>query len=625
MNQRTQVAATALPIETRRPAQILITLMPDSDNDSLLRLAQWLAKERSVLLVGIVPVKVGENLSAGASHARRLRELMGEYADRVHLRAKPRIRVSYTPWDEVLAVLAKHKRIDLLVLNWPHQVEALGLTPAQILSHPPCDVAILRGPLPDKLDRIVVPMRGGPHAERALQLALELSRFDEAKVTALRLNGGTSPLASDISFAGMELVLAELPHVERFSIQTQDQCQAILDASKQADMVILGTSAWPAASTASFGTIADTTLLEAESSVIAVKTQRVAMPEEGTRFGGKAISILVDRWFAENTFHADEFADLEYLIRLKEERESTISLALPALNEESTVGNVIHAAERVCVQQFPLLDEIILIDSNSSDRTREIAADLGVPVYIHQELLPEYGAREGKGEALWKSLYVTSGDIVIWVDTDVTNFHPRFIYGQLGPLLQRNNLQFVKGFYRRPLSVGKKLKKGRGGRVTELTARPLLNLFYPELSGIVQPLSGEYGGRRELLEQLPFASGYGVEIGLLMDVLERAHLASIGQVDMVERVHSHQSLEMLSKMSFAIIQTFFGKLEQRHGLEMLQDVNRTMKRVRLDRGQLRLQVEEVVERQRPPMITIPEYRQKRGLPLLASDEETVYP
>jgi glucosyl-3-phosphoglycerate synthase len=420
-------------------------------------------------------------------------------------------------------------------------------------------------------------------------------------------------------------VLAELPHVERFSIQTQDQCQAILDASKQADMVILGTSAWPAASTASFGTIADTTLLEAESSVIAVKTQRVAMPEEGTRFGGKAISILVDRWFAENTFHADEFADLEYLIRLKEERESTISLALPALNEESTVGNVIHAAERVCVQQFPLLDEIILIDSNSSDRTREIAADLGVPVYIHQELLPEYGAREGKGEALWKSLYVTSGDIVIWVDTDVTNFHPRFIYGQLGPLLQRNNLQFVKGFYRRPLSVGKKLKKGRGGRVTELTARPLLNLFYPELSGIVQPLSGEYGGRRELLEQLPFASGYGVEIGLLMDVLERAHLASIGQVDMVERVHSHQSLEMLSKMSFAIIQTFFGKLEQRHGLEMLQDVNRTMKRVRLDRGQLRLQVEEVVERQRPPMITIPEYRQKRGLPLLASDEETVYP
>lgn len=625
MNQKVRIEANALAFETRRPAQVLIPLMPDSDNDSLLRLAQWLAKERSVLLLGIVPINAGENLSAGASQARRLRQLMGEHADRISLRAKPRIRVSYTPWDEILAVLAKQTRIDLLVLNWPHQLEELRLTPAEILSHPPCDVAILRGPLPDRLDRIVVPMRGGPHAERALQLALEVSRFDEAKVTALRLNSDTSPLEPDISFAGMEMVLAEMPHVERSSTQTQDQCQAILDASTRADMVILGTSAQPSASTASFGTISDRMLREAESSIIAVKTKRVAMPEEGTRFSGKAISILVDRWFAENTFHADEFADLDYLVRLKEERECIVSLALPALNEESTVGNVIRAAQRLCVEQFPLLDEIILIDSNSSDRTREIAADLGIPVFIHQELLPEYGAREGKGEALWKSLYVTRGDIVLWVDTDVTNFHPRFIYGQLGPLLQRSTLDFVKGFYRRPLSTGMKLKKGRGGRVTELTARPLLNLFYPELSGIVQPLSGEYGGRRHLLEQLPFASGYGVEIGLLIDVLERSHLASIGQVDMVERVHSHQSLEMLSKMSFAIIQTFFSKLEQRHELEMLQDVNRTMKRVRRDSGHLHLQVEEVVERQRPPMISIPEYRQKWELPLLTNDEEAVSP
>jgi len=621
MIKQAQVAETVLPMARQQPAQVLIPLMPDSDNDSLLRLAHWLAAERSVLLMGIVPIGAGNNLSAGASDARKLRSLMGEHVDRMNLRAKPRIRVSYTPWDEVLAVLAKHTKVDLLVLDYLHQLEALRLTPAEILSHPPCDVAILRGPLPDKLGDIIVPMRGGPHAERGLQLALDLSQYDQAKVTALRLNSIASPLVADASFAGMELVLAEMPQVKRSSTQQEDQSQAILDASKNADMVILGTSAHPAESTASFGFIADRVLQEAETSVIAVKTKRVAMPEEGTRFSGKAISILVDRWFAENTFHADEFADLEYLVRLKEERKLSISLALPSLNEENTVGNVIRAAQRVGMKQFPLLDEIILIDSNSTDQTREIAADLGVPVYIHQEVLPEYGVRDGKGEALWKSLYVTSSDLLIWVDTDVSNFHPRFIYGQLGPLLQRTTLQFVKGFYRRPLKVGKALKAGRGGRVTELTARPLLNLFYPQLSGIIQPLSGEYGGRRELLEQLPFSSGYGVEIGLLIDVLESAHLASIGQVDMVERIHHGQSLEMLSRMSFAVLQTFFSKLEQRYDLEMLQDVNRTMKRVQQDRGLLHLEVEEVAERQRPPMITIKEYRQKRGLPLSTEDEK----
>ncbi len=605
-----------LPVYLRRPAQVLIPLMPGSDNESLLKLARWLAHEIVVLLVGVVPVKEGENLSAGAGQARELRLLMNEHADRVNLRAKPRIRVSYNPWDEIRAVLLAEPTIDLLVLDWPHHLEALQLTPAEILSHPPCDVALLRGPLPERLQRVAVPMRGGPHAERALYLALTLAAQDEAQVTAVRLRSGTAMLQAEQTFAGIAMVLAEMPQVTQKVVETNDQCQTILDVAETADLVILGTSSLPTQSTGSFGEIADAVLQQAASSVIAVKTKRVAMPEQGVSFSAKAISILVDRWFAENTFHADEFADLNHLLALKEERGLTISLALPALNEEQTVGEVIRVAQRACVEKVPLLDEIVLIDSNSIDRTREIAAGLGVPVFIHQEILPQYGARRGKGEALWKSLFVTGGDIVIWVDTDVTNFHPRFIYGQLGPLLQRTKVQFVKGFYRRPLKVGKELKSGRGGRVTELLARPLLNLFYPELSGIVQPLSGEYGGRRDLLEQLPFSSGYGVEIGLLIDVLEKVHLGAISQVDMVERIHRNQSLERLSKMSFAIAQTFFGKLERRYGHTMLQDVNRTMKRVRQDQGHLFLEVEEVTELQRPPMIEIPEYRQMRGLPML---------
>jgi glucosyl-3-phosphoglycerate synthase len=321
----------------------------------------------------------------------------------------------------------------------------------------------------------------------------------------------------------------------------------------------------------------------------------------------QAISILVDKWFAENTFHADEFKQLNDLVAMKREQGVTISLAMPALNEEETVGRVIELMKRELMKKKPLLDEIVLIDSNSTDRTREIVKKAGVPVYIHQHLLERLGARDGKGEALWKSLLVTSGDIVVWIDTDIVNIHPRFVYGIIGPLLLNPHVQFVKGFYRRPLKVGEKMQAGGGGRVTELTARPLLNLFYPELSGVVQPLSGEYAGRREALERVPFFSGYGVETGLLIDIYERHGLNAIAQVDLLERIHHNQRLEALSKMSFAIIQTVMRKLESRFGGTVLEDVNRSMKLIRYGTKGYSLDVEEIAERERPPMIEVPEY------------------
>jgi hypothetical protein len=235
---------------------------------------------------------------------------------------------------------------------------------------------------------------------------------------------------------------------------------------------------------------------------------------------------------------------------------------------------------------------------------------MGIPVHIHQKTLPQYGARKGKGEALWKSLYCTRGDIIIWVDTDIVNIHPRFIYGLIGPLLIRPEIDFVKGFYRRPLKVGNKMQAGSGGRVTELTARPLLNLFFPELSGMVQPLSGEYGGRRKALEQLSFFSGYGVEIGLLIDMLDKFGLGSIGQVDLQERIHHNQPLEALSKMSFAIIQAVMRKLERRYNQSFLENVNKTMKLIRYSRDRFSLEIEEIAEGERPPMIEVNEYLEK---------------
>ena len=240
-----------------------------------------------------------------------------------------------------------------------------------------------------------------------------------------------------------------------------------------------------------------------------------------------------------------------------------------------------------------------------------IARELNVPVHLHQDVLPQYGSFHGKGEALWKSLYVLQGDILAWIDTDIRNIHPRFVYGILGPLLRQPRLQYVKAFYRRPLRFGTAVQPSGGGRVTELTARPLLNLFYPELSGFLQPLSGEYAGRRGALENVPFFTGYGVEIGLLIDLLQQFGLPALSQVDLQQRIHRNQSLGALTKMAFTIIQVAIKRLEERHRLQLLAEVNKSMKTVIHDHDGYRLEVKQLEDFERPPMITLPEYRERR--------------
>ena len=240
-------------------------------------------------------------------------------------------------------------------------------------------------------------------------------------------------------------------------MQTNDPTSAILLASKEYDITILGATSFSVNSSEGLGRVAESILRERSKGLLIVKVFRPkSMDMESEFVGQTAISVLVDKWFAENTYNANEFSDLNELLALKEKQKVTVSLALPALNEEGTVGEVIRAAKRELMERVPLLDEIVLINSNSKDRTREIAQELGIPVFIHQEILSQYGARIGKGEALWKSLYVTHGDIVLWIDTDIVNIHPRFLYGLLGPLLLRPDMLFVKGFYRRPITLNGK-------------------------------------------------------------------------------------------------------------------------------------------------------------------------
>jgi glycosyltransferase involved in cell wall biosynthesis len=566
-----------------------------------------------VVLVGLVVAPAERGLSANTQEARGLRRQMQQVAANAHLPQPKIIRqgdvlVTADPWRELVRYIAEH-RPDLLVLDQQSHPTRLGVSQADILLAPPADVALVRGPFPAQPQRVLIPLRGGPHAELVLNFGLALH---PPLLHALHLRPTAATAQDQAAFSGLNQVLRQMPEVRLHWQVTDAPAQTILNEAVHHDLVILGATAAPLDRPSSLGPVADAVLTHSHTPVIVVKRMRpLPYPLADEMAGAGAISILVDKWFAENTFRAEEFADLCELVAIKQRKGLTVSLALPALNEEETVGKVITTIKRALMEDFPLLDEIVLIDSNSTDCTREIAAELGVPVFIHQQILPEHGARSGKGEALWKSLHVTHGDIVAWIDTDIVNIHPRFVYGIIGPLITNERVQLVKGFYRRPLRVGDKMQAGGGGRVTELMARPLINLFFPELSGVIQPLSGEYAGRRAALEQIAFYSGYGVETGMLIDIFERFGLGAIAQVDLLERVHHNQPLEALSKMAFVILQTVMYKLEQRFGQRALADVNRTMKLVRYTRGNYYLDVEDVVEQARPPMNTLPEYLARR--------------
>ena len=230
---------------------------------------------------------------------------------------------------------------------------------------------------------------------------------------------------------------------------------------------------------------------------------------------------------------------------------------LPARNEAATIGKVIDV---VCRLADVLVDEIVVVDSGSTDATARTAAEHGARVHSADMLLPHYGPCLGKGDALWRSLTATGGDIVVFLDTDITNPDTKFVTGLLGPLLTEPAVHLVKAFYDRPVKLEKVQYATGGGRVTELAARPLINMFWPELAGLVQPLSGEYAARRPLLESLPFFTGYGVELGILIDTVAALGADAIAQVDLARRVHRNQSLPALSRMAFGILQVAVQRL-----------------------------------------------------------------
>jgi glucosyl-3-phosphoglycerate synthase len=242
-----------------------------------------------------------------------------------------------------------------------------------------------------------------------------------------------------------------------------------------------------------------------------------------------------------------------------------ISVVLPARNEEQTIGRIV--AELCCrlVEDVGLVDEVIVIDSRSSDATAAVAAAAGATVYHQDQVLPEQPRMEGKGDVLWKGLAASTGDVVLFVDSDLRDFTTQFIVGLLGPLLCQDDVAFVKAHYLRPLVTDHGAVPGGGGRVSELVARPLINMFWPRLAGFVQPLAGEYGGYRRVLEQIPFVTGYGVEFAMLIDLLNLVGLDALAQVDLGTRTHRHHDIEALGRMAAQILQTATLRLQCAQG------------------------------------------------------------
>jgi len=320
--------------------------------------------------------------------------------------------------------------------------------------------------------------------------------------------------------------------------------------------------------------------------------------------------VKIESWLKSNTFHHSAFWDLNALVEEKQKQDLKISLCIPTLNEEKTIGKEIVIFKSELMQRYPLLDEITVIDSDSSDQTREVASAFGAQVFLSKDILKKYGEKRGKGENLWKAIYQLEGDILVYIDADIKNIHPRFVYGLVAPLIYRPEIHYVKAFYDRPLASSQGSRPSGGGRVTEILIRPLFSLFFPELTALIQPLSGEYAVRRQVLDKIPFPIGYGVETSHLIDVYHRWGLQAIAQTDLDRRVHRNQDTRDLGKMAFGILQTFLKRVEALGILSNLPELSTTLRQFQVNNNLFEEIPLKIIEEERPPMIEIPEYRKK---------------
>ncbi len=279
---------------------------------------------------------------------------------------------------------------------------------------------------------------------------------------------------------------------------------------------------------------------------------------------------MTARGWEDRTFLTSP-AGVDDLLAEKTRRGHRITVALPALDEAATIGVICETIRRELVEEMAFVDELIVIDSGSTDTTVETAARAGASVYRGEEVT-HLGPIRGKGDCLWRSLTVASGDIIVWLDSDTRNLHKGFVLDLVAPLLLDERLVMTKAFYDRPLVTDEVVLRTGGARITELAVRPLFQLLYPELVGVIQPLSGEYAGYTATFRDLPFFTGYGVEVGLLLDIAERFGTQAIAQVDLGVRIHRNRSVDELGRASFQVISALLRRLDDLGRIKLPEDV-----------------------------------------------------
>jgi glucosyl-3-phosphoglycerate synthase len=322
--------------------------------------------------------------------------------------------------------------------------------------------------------------------------------------------------------------------------------------------------------------------------------------------------VRPDEWFRSHSFCHRDFSDFARLYQLKHQRGIEVTLILPTLNVVETIGSILDRVAALDRSNHRIYDQVIVVDSDSTDGTMAAVRRRGVEVYAESSLMPEFGRVHGKGDAMWRALSKARGDIIVFADTDTKNFRSDFVASIVGCLLMRPELSFVKAAYRRPFEAKEVSISDAGGRVTELLAKPLINMFYPELAGFVQPLAGEFGSTRDVLYSIPFFTGYAVEIGILIDVLGKYGLASMAQVDLDVRLNRHQDLAALSRMAYSILRAVLMRaiqptppslLEQTGLAKAFNDVSTYIHAVAGTNGLTIEQYDEILL-ERPPMRSV---------------------
>lgn len=298
-------------------------------------------------------------------------------------------------------------------------------------------------------------------------------------------------------------------------------------------------------------------------------------------------------------FHYHQFSSAAELATKKDGQR--VSVCIPTLNEAETIGHIVETVRSELMDRTPLVDELWVIDSGSIDGTREIAARAGAQVFLSADVLPSSGSHPGKGENLWKALHASSGDIICYLDGDISNFHAGFVTGLIGPLLTDSGIDYVKAYYERPLARGDNTHSAGGGRVSEILVRPLISLFYPELTPVLQPLSGEYAARRRVLEILPFPTGYGVEIAHLIDLAHAGLLDRVAQTDLVKRIHHNRDDGELGDTAFAILRVIFHRLQRDGKLSLNDPLPELHQRWLINQLSVQLVSKHIPEPERPPI------------------------